>query len=88
MQTERTIREDAGESSLHQQMMQGFLDWVAGLRTLKQPAGGPGANAGESAGGSQPVAPTGSPVDDESADIVSPAGDSVSTGSALNMKRW
>ena len=24
-----------GESSLHQQMMQGFIDWVAGLRSIK-----------------------------------------------------
>ena len=88
MQPERTIREDAGESSLHQQMMQGFLEWVAGLRTLKQPTGGPGAIDDEATGGNQPVAPADSPVDEESADVVSPERDAVSPGSTLNMRRW
>ena len=35
MQDGSDQRKQLGESSLHQEMMQGFIDWVAGLRSIK-----------------------------------------------------
>ena len=46
MQSLRRPRDDMGELSLHQEMMQGFLEWVEGLRTLEPTSERPGPAPG------------------------------------------